>query len=405
MKQNRFAQSAFTRGAADGQPPPSLDPGAAGPAVAEDPFAFATEAEETAYWQGVADGIRNGGGTVPPRLAARAAGQQLLVPAHGEEPPAPAPDPAGDLLDFSPTQLRRRHDGWTPKKQREFVEALADTGIVRAAAEKVGMTEQSANRLRRRADARGFDRACAAALQMGARRIVSVAYERAIEGTIKRHYFHGELKAEERVHDNRLLIALLNKLPPETFAPTADTRQVADNWEPWMDAVEQGLDAPPGPEPEPFQAEIWEERDGWVTNLPPPANFQGYQEGEPGEPCYGRELTPAEQLYWDETGLDESREHCEQGMWFYRLDRDTFFPWGPEPFETSAEAAPPEEEPDDTNGTPAERQRGPDFGLSPPADEPGRRRDLSDAAVAAAATSGAARSAAGEGSGAGSGPA
>jgi hypothetical protein len=34
-----------------------------------------------------------------------------------------------DLLAFEPVPLRHRHDGLTPQKQREYVEALADTGI------------------------------------------------------------------------------------------------------------------------------------------------------------------------------------------------------------------------------------------------------------------------------------
>jgi hypothetical protein len=48
-----------------------------------------------------------------------------------------------------PVRRRTRLDGWTEAKQRRFIEALADTGLVRHTAKAVGMTRGSANRLRR----------------------------------------------------------------------------------------------------------------------------------------------------------------------------------------------------------------------------------------------------------------
>src|SRR3546814_3519990 len=51
----------------------------------------------------------------------------------------PAARPAKDLPeDFLPAPTRLRHDGWTPDKQRLFVETLADTGCVSHAAKAVG---------------------------------------------------------------------------------------------------------------------------------------------------------------------------------------------------------------------------------------------------------------------------
>jgi len=43
--------------------------------------------------------------------------------------------PSG-LTDFEPVPLRHRHDGLTPERQREYVEALADCGVARRAAER-----------------------------------------------------------------------------------------------------------------------------------------------------------------------------------------------------------------------------------------------------------------------------
>src|SRR5687768_6149438 len=111
--------------------------------------------------------------------------------AHGtstdERVPSCNPDAAGPReggappagpLDFDPVALRHRHDGWTPERQREYVEALADTGFASAAAARVGMSVQSANRLRRRADGRSFDLACRAAKRHGAHHVLDCAFER-----------------------------------------------------------------------------------------------------------------------------------------------------------------------------------------------------------------------------------
>ena len=250
MNQNHIApDSTLTPEAATDEPASSFNPAQSSPLQQglegsgdrplpprdTDQFEFASEQEESAYWAGVADGMRNGGGAPPPRLAARARDHYPELVATAEQ----LRD--ADILDFDPVSVRHRVDGWTPARQREYVEALADSGVYRYAAARVGMSEQSAARLRRRPDARSFDRACAAAFRIGARRLVSVAFERAIEGTVKRHHYHGEVKSEERVYDNRLLMALIGKLP-HLFEPGAE--EVETNWQPWMEAIEQGLPEP-----------------------------------------------------------------------------------------------------------------------------------------------------------------
>ncbi|WP_109355721.1 hypothetical protein [Sphingorhabdus sp. EL138] len=68
------------------------------------------------------------------------------------------PDPA-DLA-----QPRARHDGWSPDKQVVFLEALARTGNVKAAARYAGLSREGAYKLRRRPDARAFARAWDAAI-------------------------------------------------------------------------------------------------------------------------------------------------------------------------------------------------------------------------------------------------
>ena len=51
----------------------------------------------------------------------------------------------GALPTFTPVpRISPRHTGWTPDRQHGFIEALADLGSVRAAANAVGMTPESA---------------------------------------------------------------------------------------------------------------------------------------------------------------------------------------------------------------------------------------------------------------------
>ena len=60
---------------------------------------------------------------------------------------------------FAPVPVRARRDGWTPLRQAAFLGYLAETRCVKRAAETVGMSRESAYRLRRKAGAEGF---CAA---------------------------------------------------------------------------------------------------------------------------------------------------------------------------------------------------------------------------------------------------
>lgn len=246
--------------------------------------------------------------------------QKSFAPGAATDEPAPSPQQA-DPGAFDPVPVRARRDGWTPEKQREFIEALADTGLVREAAARVGMTEQSASRLRRRADARAFAIAWEAAIRPGARRLHAIAWERAIEGTIKRHYYHGELKSEERVYDNRLLVYLLGKTEHLLDEP-AESRAVAQNWQPWMEALKQGAPPPdlaPRYEDEAAEGEeddlalaltgdeVWQDEGVWWTRFPPPACFEGWEEEVFGQENYMRTLSPAEQAV-AEAEADEEEE-------------------------------------------------------------------------------------------------
>lgn len=91
-------------------------------------------------------------------------------------------DPASSLH-FTPVKLRARADGWTPERQRLFIAALAAFGHAGRAAAWVGMTEQTAARLRRREGAHSFARAYAAAFGFAKRMKHEAARRKGAEGS------------------------------------------------------------------------------------------------------------------------------------------------------------------------------------------------------------------------------
>ena len=135
--------------------------------------------------------------------------------ASDDDPAArPAPAPGAAILDFAPVPVVARQDGWTPERQRAFIEALADSGSVPAAAKAVGMSMEGAYRLRRRADAAAFAQAWDAAFGVMTQRLTDAAFARAIHGVRNPVFFQGELVGERIGYDERLTRFLLERHDP-----------------------------------------------------------------------------------------------------------------------------------------------------------------------------------------------
>lgn len=118
-------------------------------------------------------------------------------------------DEPNPLPDFTPVNLRSRHDGWSPDKQVAFIEALAESGCVQDACRRVGMSDVSAYALRRREDAQGFRDAWDAALDYALHRLEQAAIGRALNGVARPVYYKGEQVGEWREFDERLTMFLL----------------------------------------------------------------------------------------------------------------------------------------------------------------------------------------------------
>ncbi|WP_162928214.1 hypothetical protein [Sphingopyxis terrae] len=143
--------------------------------------------------------------------------------------PAPPRDPAlqgpapqsliAALSAFTPAQLqRRRSTGWTPDRQRKFIEALAATACVTEAAASVGLSATSAYNLRRRPEAHAFRHAWDAAIDCGMRRLVDAALARAVHGVPVPIFYKGEQVGERREYPERLAMFLMRAHDPRRFA-------------------------------------------------------------------------------------------------------------------------------------------------------------------------------------------
>lgn len=134
---------------------------------------------------------------------------------------SPIPDPPEaeaeehDPLAFVPVPLKQvRHDGWTEQRQRDFIAALAAMGSVRHAVRAVGMTKQSAYKLRDRSGAESFAAAWDIALLMRYDAVYDLAMERALKGVTTPLFYRGKQVGTRHHFDHRLAIAALNGTPP-----------------------------------------------------------------------------------------------------------------------------------------------------------------------------------------------
>jgi hypothetical protein len=118
-----------------------------------------------------------------------------------------------------PVLRKRRADGWSPQRQRDFIAALADTGSVKAATRIVGMSEQSCYRLRREPGAENFAAAWDAAVQQASMKLVDIAFERAINGIAEKVEYDakGDPMEPRRRYNDRLLMFLLRAHQPDRY--------------------------------------------------------------------------------------------------------------------------------------------------------------------------------------------
>lgn len=104
-----------------------------------------------------------------------------------------------------------RSDGWSLDKQAKFLRQLSATHSVAQAAKSVGMSRQSAYRLRSRLKGRAFDLAWEVAFHHSYDVLAHAALERALNGVEVPVYYQGEKVDSYRRYDERLTVALLDR--------------------------------------------------------------------------------------------------------------------------------------------------------------------------------------------------
>jgi len=126
-----------------------------------------------------------------------------------------AGDSAHSAPDFDPVPLRARHDGWTPERQRAFIDWLARGLRPGRAAARVGMSRKSAYALRSRPGGEGFAAAWGAAYAIASRRRLEARepgdWARAVEGVLRPIRHRGRITAWDRRFDDRALVRLLRR--------------------------------------------------------------------------------------------------------------------------------------------------------------------------------------------------
>lgn len=139
----------------------------------------------------------------------------------------------------------KRGPRWTRARQVDFLVALAETHSVAEAARRVGMSRQSAYRLRQRLREQPFGRAWDAAYASAHHSLYRAALERAIEGVEVPHYAGGELVGTSRKFDERLTLALLAMpVPARAQLPIAapGSAYPASDFRGLLERVEAGPD-------------------------------------------------------------------------------------------------------------------------------------------------------------------
>lgn len=194
---------------------------------------------------------------------------------------------------FAPVPRRHRQDGWTAARQRKFIDALADTGSVKHAAARVGMSSEGAYYLRRQPGAEEFAAAWLAALDHGIRQLEDIAMERAIHGVEVPIYSCGKHVGSRTLHNDRLLMFMLRNRADERFSagtmrePAPDIAALKLEWQAERDAEQAGamerarayLDAL---RERLFSGELDEDEDQWGEDISLPEP-EPVRDASPGE--------------------------------------------------------------------------------------------------------------------------
>lgn len=117
-------------------------------------------------------------------------------------------------LDFTPVPRDprgARSDGWTPQRQREFIEMLAATGSVTAACRGVGLRSTGVYGLRHRKGAESFRAAWDAAVERGTSQVRDILTDHSINGVPESVWWAGKQVGERRKFNHNTMRWILER--------------------------------------------------------------------------------------------------------------------------------------------------------------------------------------------------
>lgn len=153
--------------------------------------------------------------------------------------PLGLPKPVSELTPAELEAVAKRHNTWTPRKMARFLDALASSGSVAAAARSVGMSRQSAYRVRARLSGQPFDIAWEAALEFGLQQLAHAALDRALNGVEEPVFHAGEQVGTRTRFDERLTMFLLAN-PARIGRHPLQREMMLDAWDDLLSHIEHG---------------------------------------------------------------------------------------------------------------------------------------------------------------------
>lgn len=175
----------------------------------------------------------------------------LAAPPPGSDPDddAPSCSPVSGPLVSCPDARPETYevisaDRWNKAKMTDFLRMLAATHNVTAAARSVGMSRQSAYKLRARLKGQPFDLAWETAFRHGYDNLAHAALDRALNGVEVPHYHDGKLVGTSRRYDERLTVALLamrnRRGAPGLGRFGAAAEYYSERWDAMLDRIATG---------------------------------------------------------------------------------------------------------------------------------------------------------------------
>jgi hypothetical protein len=128
--------------------------------------------------------------------------------------------PLGQLA-FTPVPVAARRHGWTVARQIGFIHRLAICGCVGSSARGVGMSRESAWRLRKRPGAESFAAAWDKAAGWGEDHMTDLGVERGLKGEVRTYYYRGRKIGERTCFNDALVLAVLRRFERARPRPSA----------------------------------------------------------------------------------------------------------------------------------------------------------------------------------------